>query len=82
MVGELGPKLVLDVADQSAQEVGDGEALPVAEAQGLGKGEIGDGGGDARPRRREQLRRAVQLTPARAHFGHRLRIGQSGLRRR
>ncbi len=80
--GEGGAEFVLDVADQPAQQMGEGEALPVAEPIGLRKGEIGDRRRHARVRRREQLRRAVQLTPVRAHFGHGRCIGRSGLKPR
>jgi hypothetical protein len=62
--------------------MGDGEALPIAEAEGFREGEVGHRRRDARLRRREQLRRAVQLTPVRAHFGHCRCIDPTGLKPR
>ena len=80
--GERRAQVVLDVADQPPEQVRDGDSLAIAEPQTFRQSEVGHRGGDARVGRREQLRRAVQLTPARAHFGHRPSIGLSGLKRR
>ena len=80
--GEGGAKLVLDVRDQAKEELGNGDALAVAEAKSLRQGQIRDRRRHTRARRREQLRRAVQLTPVRAHFGHCPCISRSGLKPR